>query len=72
VAPKTEAGLLAALEQVTDPAVAARMSRHGRDWVVAHHDWRAIARRLDAALQELVAGRAGPQAAAVGAGSGSG
>jgi polysaccharide biosynthesis protein PslH len=72
VAPKTEAGLLAALDRVTDPVVAARMSRHGRDWVVAHHDWRAIARRLDAALQELVAGRAGPQAAAVGAGSGSG
>ena len=69
VAPKTEAGLLATLECATDPAVATELSRRGREWVVVHHDWRAIARRLEDALERLVAA---PQAAAVGSGSGSG
>jgi len=66
VAPKTEAGLRAALDQATDPALAPRLSELGRAWAVAHHDWAAIAQRLERHLVALCA-----QAAAVGSGSGS-
>jgi glycosyltransferase involved in cell wall biosynthesis len=67
VAPKSEDGLLAALERLADPALAARLSANGRAWAVANHDWSAIARRLEGHLESLVGG----QAAAVGAGAGS-
>lgn len=71
-APKSERGLLQALDRLADPAVARELSRRGRDWVVDRYDWRAIARRLEVHLEDLVAGRGCAQAAAVGAGSGSG
>jgi glycosyltransferase involved in cell wall biosynthesis len=72
VAPKSEDGLLSALDRLSDPAVARELSQRGRDWVVARYDWRAIARLLEVQLEDLVARRGRAQAAAVGSGSGSG
>jgi glycosyltransferase involved in cell wall biosynthesis len=67
VAPKSVTGLVSAIEQATEPSVASRLGERGRSWVVAHHDWAAIARRLEPHLAELCG-----QAAAVGSGSESG
>jgi len=66
VAPKSERGLLAAVERALSPAVAPGLSARGREWVAANHDWRVIAARLEERLLELAG-----QTAAVGAGSGS-
>jgi glycosyltransferase involved in cell wall biosynthesis len=63
VAPKSVAGLLSAIERASDPSTAARLSALGRDWVVAHHDWANIARRLEGLLAQM---------AAVGSGAASG
>jgi len=68
VTPKSEAGLLGALDRLSDPAVAQELSRRGRDWVAGRYDWSAIARLLEVHLQQLIAGR-GTQAAGVGSGS---
>jgi glycosyltransferase involved in cell wall biosynthesis len=62
VAPKSEEGLLAALDRLSDPAVARDLSRRGREWVLARYDWSAIAQLLEGHLKGL-------QAAAVGSGS---
>lgn len=71
VAPKTEHGLLRALDRLSDPAVARDLARRGRDAVAARYDWRALGRTLEAHLEDLVA-RRGPAQATVGSGSGSG
>ena len=54
VAPKSEEGLLAALEElVADRELARRVAARGREWVVANHDWCAIAQRLGERLEEF-------------------
>jgi glycosyltransferase involved in cell wall biosynthesis len=51
VASKTEAALVGAVRRLLgDPELAARLAAAGRAFVVAHHDWRTIARDLSATL----------------------
>lgn len=60
VAPKSEDGLLAALDGLAaDPEQAQRLAERGREWVVANHDWGEIARRLEERLEALVGNRPG-------------
>ncbi len=64
IAEKAEESLVRAIQQVFhDPKLAERLGASGRAFVVARHDWKAIARTLDDALCELVRSRASPGAA---------
>jgi polysaccharide biosynthesis protein PslH len=54
VAENTRDGLGRALRRlVDDPGLATRLGGAGRRFVSAHHDWKALARRLESALVEL-------------------
>lgn len=54
VAAKDEDAILGALRRLLDdPAAARALGSAGREFVAAHHDWKQIARRLEAALVEL-------------------
>jgi len=46
---------LAVSEVLHDPARGAEIARAGREFVVAHHDWKAICAQLDAALRRFAA-----------------
>jgi glycosyltransferase involved in cell wall biosynthesis len=57
VAEKDAGSLLGALDRLTaDPQLASRIGAAGRRHAEEHHDWRAIAGRVEDALSELVEG----------------
>jgi glycosyltransferase involved in cell wall biosynthesis len=64
VAEKAEESLVSAIRRILDDGeLAGRLAAQGRSFVVARHDWKALARSLDDALAELVRSRALPGAA---------